>query len=190
MGLDLVEFAMDVEKAFHFRFPDEDLAELATPRLLIDYLVRNLPTAADHVCPSQRVFYRLRSALAHQLECPRSALRPDTSLLALIPKDSRDAVWQGVRQECGRASALHWPRLDDPSWMDCFRSSRVGTLREATRLLAARLPGAAKLIQGHEAGWTRDEVAEVVHRMIQANFGLRRHEYTEDSRWREDLGVD
>jgi len=99
MGLDVIEFVMEVEEAFQFRFPDEDLGELTTPRRLIDYLTAHLPTAATHCCPSQRVFYRLRSAVAARLGCPRSALRPDTSLLTLVPSHARATTWEGVRQD-------------------------------------------------------------------------------------------
>jgi hypothetical protein len=189
MGLDLVEFVMEVEEKFQFQLPDEDMAAITTPRRLIDYLTLHLPTAADHVCPSQRAFYRLRSAFAARLNCAPSALRPDTSLLALIPNDVRAATWEGVRQDIGASAVARWPRLDDPGWLDVFRSSRVGTLREATQWIAARLPGAAKIVKGHETGWTRAEVAEIVHRLIQNRFGLTRSQYTEDTRW-PDMGVD
>jgi hypothetical protein len=194
MGLDLVEFVMEVEEVFEFRFDDEVVAGLRTPRLLIDYLTAHLPTAADHVCWSQRVFYRLRSAVAARFACPRSALRPDTLLLALIPADARAAFWDGVRQDCGASAARHWPRLDAPGWCDLIydlvRPPRIGTLREATEYIARHVTGSVRIVKGHEAGWTRAEVAQVVHRIIQACFGLTRHQYTEDSRWDRDLGVD
>ena len=189
MGLDLLEFVMDVEKAFQFRFPDEDMTDLTTPGQLIDYLVAHLPTAAEHCCPSQRVFYRLRSAVAARLGCSRSALRPDTSLLALIPAQERATTWEGVRHDVGASRMPHWPRLDDPGWLHLFRPRCIGTLREATNLVVARLPGAAKIVKGHEAGWTRSQVAEVVHGLIQENFGMKRQHYTEDSRWNKDMKI-
>jgi len=190
MGLDLIEFVMDVEKVFQFRFPDDDMNDLTTPRRLIDYLTAHLPTAAEHRCPSQRVFYRLRSAVSARLGCPRSALRPDTSLLALIPAQERATTWEGVRQDFGASRMPHWPRLDDPGWLDLFRPVCIGTLREATKVVVARLPFAAKIVKGHETGWTRPQVAEVVHGLIQEHFGLKRQHYTEDSRWGKDMGID
>ena len=42
MGLDILEFAMDVEKAFGISVPDADFNELATPRELVGYLVLRL----------------------------------------------------------------------------------------------------------------------------------------------------
>jgi hypothetical protein len=189
MGLDFHEFVMDVEETFQFRFPDESMTDFTTPRRLIDYLSARLPTAAEHFCPSQRVFYRLRSAVAARLGCPRSALRPDTSLLALIPGNVRAKTWEGVRRDCGASRMAHWPRLDDPDWLDFLRPRRIGTLREATKSIVARLPGAAKVVKGHEAGWTRSQVAEAVHTLIVKNFGIERQDYTEDSRWDKDMGV-
>jgi len=174
MGLDVLEFVMEVEEAFQFRFPDEHISDLTTPRRLIDYLTARLPTAAQHCCPSQRVFYRLRSAVAARLGCPRSALRPDTSLLALIPEHVRATTWASIRQDFGASQMPHWPRLDDPGWLDLFRSRCIGTLREATNVVVARLPGAAKIVKGHEAGWKRSQVAEVVHALVQDNFGVQR----------------
>src|SRR5262245_16409803 len=128
MGLDLVEFVMEVEETFQYRIPDQDVTDLTTPRRLIDYLVAHLPTAATHVCPSQRIFYRLRSAVAARLGCPRSSLRPDTSLLTLIPAATRAATWSGLRQDFGVPGVSHWPRLADPGWFDLVRTQRVDTL--------------------------------------------------------------
>ncbi len=189
MGLDLLEFCLKVEETFHFRFPDEDAAKLATPRLLIDYLTAHLPTSEQFVCPTQHVFYRLRSSLSARLGCPRSALRPDTSLLELVPESGRSALWKDVRRDCDLPGGMRWPRLAGPGWLDFCRSPRVDTLGEATRLIARQLPGPSKVIAGHEMGWTRAEVAAVVHGLIQQELGLSRGEYTENSRWWEDMRV-
>jgi hypothetical protein len=190
MGLDVIEFMMAVEDAFQFRFSDEECVDLTTPRRLIDFLTANLPTAAQYVCPSQRIFYRLRTSLTKRLGCSRSTFHPNTSLLCLIPSAMKKTVWQEVRQDLGPTGMPHWPRLDSPGWFDWFRTARIDTLREATVWLAAHTPGAWKIVQGHEAGWTRDQVAEAVHRLIEENFGIQRPHYTEDSRWTEDMGYD
>src|SRR5882724_4189019 len=187
MGLDLVEFAMEVEEVFHFQFPDEDTLGITTPRRLIDYLAQHLPAANDPVCLSQRAFYRLRQALATRLRSPRTAFRPDTPLLPLIPAAIRHEVWNEVRTEIGADDARGWPRLAEPGWFDLFRSARAGTLREAALLLVARFP---QVLKGGDAGWTRTQIAEVVHLLICNRVGLRRNQYTKDSRWREDMGID
>ena len=113
MGLDLLEFALSVEEAFQLRFPDEDLVGITTPRRLIDYLAVRLPVATTGFCLSRRAFYLLRTSFASRIGCPHSALRPDASLLALIPAADRSAVWEGVRREIGAAGSEHWPRLAD-----------------------------------------------------------------------------
>jgi hypothetical protein len=43
MGLEAVEFVIDVEKAFGLSIPDRDFNELSTPRKLVGYLVGRLP---------------------------------------------------------------------------------------------------------------------------------------------------
>jgi hypothetical protein len=187
MGLDLVEFTMEIEEAFDFRFPDEDTLGITTPRRLIDYLGQHLPAATDPVCLSQRAFYRLRQALATRLRSPRNAFRPGTPLLPIIPAASRNEIWDEVCTQVGAASASGWPRLAEPGWFDFFRRARAGTLREAALFLVARFP---HVLKGDDAGWTRTQIAEVVHPLICNRFGLRRNQYTEDSRWREDMGID
>jgi hypothetical protein len=43
VGLEVVEFVIDVEKAFGLSIPDGDLQGLKTPRQFIEYLARRLP---------------------------------------------------------------------------------------------------------------------------------------------------
>jgi hypothetical protein len=185
MGLDLVEFVMAVEEAFELRFPDEDMIELTTPRKLIDYVAASLSAAKADVCLSQRAFYRLRSSLAERIGCPRSALRPDTSLLEVIPVAERHAVWDGVRQELGLANAKRWPRLDEQGWFDFLRGPRICTLRDAALTIATH-PEPTK---GPDTGWTREQISAVIHRLIREELGLAVHEYMDDTSWQE-MGID
>lgn len=187
MGLDLLEFTMEVEEAFELRFADDDLPGITTPRRLIDYLVSLLHAPADPVCLSQRTFYRLRRAVAARLHCGARDLRPDTSLPEIIQADGRGVLWEEVRGELGLTTATAWPRLAATGWFDAFRRRRVSTLREATQMVVAQTP---RRLKPPGKQWTRDEIAEVVHALICNRFGLRRDQYTEDSSWREDMGVD
>jgi len=43
MGLEVVEFVIDVEKAFGLSIPDHDFGALKTPRELVIYLCRRIP---------------------------------------------------------------------------------------------------------------------------------------------------
>jgi hypothetical protein len=186
MGLDVVEFVMAVEEAFALRFPDEDLIEVTTPRKLIDYVAASLSAVAADVCRSQRAFYRLRSSLAARVGCPRSAIRPETSLLELIPIAEGHAVWEGARQDIGLASATRWPRLDDQGWFDWFRGPRISTMREAVSLIASH----PVLAKGPESGWTREQISAVVYRLMREELGVNNWPwdgYTDDSTW-QDMG--
>ena len=140
------------------------------------------------VCVSQRGFYRMRAALSARIGCSRSQLYLDTSLLELVPPADRDDVWNGVREDIG-ASKRQWPRLADRGWFDSFRSPRIGTLRDAVRLIVLLHP---VVLKGRGTGWTREEIAAVVHGLVRDNFGINidSPEYTEDTRFHEDMGVD
>jgi len=45
-------------------------------------------------------------------------------------------------------------------------------------------------VKGQEVGWTRRQLAEVVHGLIREQLGFQRGEYTEDSRWDQDMRID
>ena len=188
MGLDLMVFTMAIEEAFEIRFPDEDMLAITTPRKLIDYVIARVPKANADVCLSQRAFYRLRSSLVGQIGCSHSALRPDTPLLALIPIAERDAIWDRVRQDIGLANSKRWTRLAERGWFDLFREPRIGTLRDAVAFVVTRHAVVAK---GRDAGWTREQVAEVVHGLMREDLGINFEcdEYTDDMRWQEDMGI-
>ena len=95
MGLDWLEFIAAVEEAFDLRFSDLHLHTLTTPGRLINKLTCvpagnnhiNLPVSASLLPPAARV--------SDRVGCPQSAVRPDTSLLDLIPVGERRAFWRG-----------------------------------------------------------------------------------------------
>src|SRR5262245_36886551 len=103
MGLDLLEFTIQVEKAFEIHIPDADMVDLATPRRVVDYVAASLSAAANDVCRSQRAFYRLRKSLVDRVGCARSTIHVDTSLLELIPITDRNDIWEQVRHNVGMA---------------------------------------------------------------------------------------
>jgi hypothetical protein len=64
MGLDLVEFAFAVENAFGLYIPDPEAADLVTPELLVDYLVKRLPPADTRQHLDQVAFYRISNLIS------------------------------------------------------------------------------------------------------------------------------
>lgn len=187
MGLDLLVFQMSIEDAFQIRFSDEDLPSLSTPVRLKNYLFDHLPISSEDVCLSQRAFYRLRTAIMARTTLTRFSIRPETSLLSLIPRTDWDVVWNGVRQEVGAASVKTWPRLADPGWFDLFRAPRVTNLREAATILALRHPFVLKT---NGEGWTLKQITCVVHTLMEEELGIIAGEQTDNLRWTEDMGID
>ncbi len=185
MGLDIVEFVISVEDAFRVPIPDRDAEVLTTPRRLIDYLTSRLPSGLAPACLSQRAFHKLRSIICRRLKVSRTALRPNADLLDIFPKWGQAESWRTIADELG--AGKYWPRLAKPGWFERFQSPRLNRLEELVRFIVARNPC---LLLGEGEGWTRHQVAEVVHGLIRDQLGIRRDQYTEDSRWLQDMGVD
>ncbi len=182
MGLDLVEFVMEVEEVFQYRFPNEDLLAITTPGKLIDYLATRLPAEATRRVSVSTDLLPLAPRRLARVGCHYAAIHPDTSLLKLIAADCRHATWQLVRNDAGMDDEWAWPRLAEPGWLDVFRRRRVGTLRETVRSL---LPD---IKRSPRPGWTRSELAATIDRLMRGKFGVSLNEDTEDKTWQE-LGV-
>lgn len=187
MGLDVVELAMAVEDSFALAIPNKDAESLHTPRMLINYIADRLGAQADPgPCLSQRAFYKLRqltlaelSAAGATAEC--IVIRPDTALASYFRGRLAERSWRNVQQRLG---ATVWPRLGLlPSR---GQSRRVATFGEATHFLVERCAVAVQF--GHEV-WTRRQVADVVHRLIQDELGIDITAYTEDSHFIHDMGA-
>jgi hypothetical protein len=178
--LDFVEFIINVEQTFDLAIPDQAAQDLDTPRRLIHYLAERLHAATPGLCLSQRAFYQLRRSLCQKLGLRRSSLRPNTDLLAVLPGEGRGQLWQSVGQDVGAGNG--WPRLAKRGPWPCWYSSGIKRLGEAAQFLADQQPRQG----GH---WTRAQVAQVVHRLIQEEFGLARGSYRDNTTWR-DMGID
>jgi hypothetical protein len=183
MGLDVVEFVMSVEDSLGIAIPDAEAGALNTPGRLIDWCTNRLPSAAVGGCLSQRAFYLLRRAVRRHAPPTAPLLRPDTSLLEVWPKSDRARAWAAVHDELGLRS---WPRLARLNWLP-FTTPRLHLARAVVRYMVARDPLSLKAVG---EGWTRNQVAEVVHGLIREELGISRETYTESSHWVEDMGAD
>lgn len=183
MGLDIVELIIAVEDAFGLAIPNADAERLATPGRLIDYLASRLPAAGSDGggCLSQRAFHKLRRATSDRLRVHRRAVRADTRLAALFAGEEGQRAWQDVQIEVG---AAHWPRLGGKRLFDRALAPHLDTFGEAASFLAARCPVA---VQEDGPGWTREQIADVVRRLLHAEFAIET--YSETSGW-GDLGLD
>lgn len=181
MGLDSVEFIMAVEEAFELHIPDEAAATIITPRILIDYLGARLPRAEHGGCLSQRAFHLARESICAELDIPRQEVRPSTPLAVLFPSEQQHR-WAAVRDALG---AKQWPRIGRRRFFERALSPHVEECGALAHFLVERQP---VLIKGEQHGWTRAQIAEVVHRLIRSELGVQ--QYTADSHFVEDMGVD
>jgi len=237
MGLDGVELAIEFEEAFGIDLTDEEAASCRTPRMVIDLIFSKLKTADEHICRSQRAFYRIRKALVGTFGFERKSITPDMQLRDRIPRSREKEVWKQIRTALG---PNHLPGLVRPSWltralkatvfaifaviviaMICLSWGAGSTVKEGvlhgatlglfaaalfgivagwlTRPFCIYIPARMKSIRDliprnlasdRVTGWTREEVAVVVKRLVMEQLGLQDSDYTEDSRFREDFNMD
>lgn len=180
MSLDIVEFVVGVEIAFGIRIPDDVATAISTPRQLINFIHGTLPRKHPPRCWSQRSFYLIRRALTERLQIPRSSMRPDTKLLAVLPAQNSQEHWAKIGASLGFSS---WPRVHGEGWWSrIFQNDRPRTLGEAARHVATCIPDALK---PSGESWSWQEVATIVDGLMRYHFGIT--EYSLDDRFVQDL---
>jgi len=116
MGLEIVEFALAIEKRFDLDLPDSVMATMTTTRHMIDYLIGRLnavPLAP--YCRSQHVFYRIRSELV-AANVPRASVTPRARVDWLVQGGPHRTVRELVSNVIRTSPSLrlmrdrHWPR--------------------------------------------------------------------------------
>jgi hypothetical protein len=111
IDFDLGELLLEVEDAFAFSIPEEDVAGLTTAGKLYNYVLAHRFHGKQDVCLTSMTFYKLRRALMSVLQIPRKALRPSTELSAIISKHRR-RTWRALET----ATGYHLPFLRRPLW--------------------------------------------------------------------------
>ena len=167
MGLDLVEYVMALEEAFEIAIPDDDAESLDTPAKLIDYLCGRLGEAPDGAPLVQTAFYRLRNAVSEETFSDRRTIRPSSCLSDLTTRPEKE-VWEGVARRLELPSKLlsHAPQLQ---WLPKLRPAPARTLGVVAEQLAMLRPAALK---SHPSAWTRQQVTEVVIRLLSHQVGV------------------
>jgi hypothetical protein len=183
MGLDIVEFVMGVEDAVGVRIADKDAEAIITPRLLVDYLHARLPQSPESRCLTLRAFNRIRGALADRTGQPRSALRPGSELLAVLPPPDPQRAWEEIGWEVGDAK---WPRARGNGWWArIFLFNRPRTLGDAARHLAIINP---RVLKPDGEGWSRPELEFMVAGQLRHHMAIESFSF--DDRFAEELGMD
>ncbi len=178
MGLDLVMFAIAVEEAFQISIPDADLAGIATPGQLCEYLDIHLDKGGESRCLDQQAFYAVRQAGMRILKKPRASFTPDARWNDLIPKQRRRSHWNLLHHATGTSK---WPALG------IFGSFQEGcaTVGGTARYVATVCPGAFK---DRVKRWTRNDIERVVRGLMKEELAVDKFNWTD--RFVTDLGFD
>ena len=107
MGLDYVELVMDVEDDFGVHFEADEMAKIRTVGHLFELVQLKLAKFHLKSCPSLRVFNELRGQMMELFNTPRCAVRMDTRLDDLLPRERRQECWKSLSQRTG----FHLPPL-------------------------------------------------------------------------------
>lgn len=179
MGLEIVEFLMDAEKALDVHLEDDVMAEIRTVREFTDYLVSLLPQSTDNYRLFDRVYDKLSSLLERHAGIPPRNLSPSSSLEEIISPAIKEFIWDDIGASLGLAD---WPKIKKRILKRYFK-----TVGELVNKLVACYPCYVAKNKGE--GWTRDQISEVVHRLMERGFGLAEGSFSEDSEFVKDLGL-
>lgn len=106
---------MPVEAAFDIRIEDAEVASIATPRDLIEIVLRKVTQISADACLTQRAFNLLRTALLRQLPLERRDVAPAVRLADLVPrKRFRKPLLEQLAAELGTGPL---PALLRPPWL-------------------------------------------------------------------------
>ena len=81
MGLDAVEFVMEIEEEFSISIEDDEVVFFSTLGTVHDYLLEKCAGRKRSDCPTRSAFYRLRQAMGVVLGVEPESVRPTTPLL-------------------------------------------------------------------------------------------------------------
>jgi hypothetical protein len=184
MGLDSVELVMRIEETFAIQIPDRVAPELTTPRKVTDFILTQVKRSQVPLpCLSQKAFYLLRRCFVRHLAISRHHIGTDTPLRELIPEANRHDVWRHIGSAVG---VKKWPAMSRPKWLG-FIPPTVQNVRELVEYLVTNEP---LVIKGQEEAWSRGQVWEVLRRVIVDEVAVTERDFTEDSRFIEDMHLD
>src|SRR5262245_34010428 len=105
MGVDIVEFVMEIEEHFDVVITDDQACRLTTVGDLYAFLLAQDCRKASLPCPTSQAFYRLRRSLTGSLGIERSRVRPSTKLRDLAPGEDGLTIWHRLSGELGPLDA-------------------------------------------------------------------------------------
>ena len=114
MGLDTVDFIMEVEQSFQVRFEDKELEKTITVGQFFDLLIEKLGDRFSEKCTSSMAFYRFRQILSDLYGIPRKKIRPSTKFEDIITDKDLRTEWKKIQ----KAFELEIPQLVRARWLD------------------------------------------------------------------------
>ena len=219
MGLDGVELVMEFEETFGVELEDEEVTKTTTPRMVCDLIYSKLKDKDEHSCQTQRAFYMLRKIFVTMFNLERKQVRPDMPFRNLIPKNQEKDRWEQIKTAIAAKQwpILERPLwmtrlliavgLVMVGAVICFGGLALGILLllfyTITTFLLTRpfeiciqpcyqtvrdlIP---YTLTSEKLKWSREGVSIFVKQIVIEQLGLDESEYTEDSRFVEDLHMD
>lgn len=109
-GEDTCDLLHTIEESFGIEFSADDLNSARTIRELADCISKKLKHSISEQCLSAVVFNRLRCAFIDLFGTPRSAIRPGTPLVNLLPWTVRRRRWRDIQHHLDfLLPTLRWP---------------------------------------------------------------------------------
>lgn len=101
MGLDFVEFIMEVEERFGISVTSEEIGKIRSVGDLISVIRSRISGAQSAICPCLTQFHRLRRFARETMDNPRLRIRPTTSLQAVLSIEERRQLWDRLPEILG-----------------------------------------------------------------------------------------
>jgi len=142
-GEDTNDLLRVIQASFGVEFTADDLVRVETIGELGACIWEKSKRPASEQCLSSVIFYRLRRTFIDLFDTPRDIIRPDKSLIELMPWLGRKKQWKGIQKH----SNLILPDLLMPRWL--FGSSLLIAI--AVSVLAGQrwpIPGYALVVVG------------------------------------------
>jgi len=169
-----------IEASYEIKFQNNELVHVRTLGELIDAIEAKVLGTDASDCSTQQAFYKVRSALAVQLELNPSLIRPDAKLEELVPRKVRRHTFKNIDTNLG--VELRVFRLKQ--WIVLFLSFLfLGSLVAfiwSTQLALGGLVAFALLLSTAWAFTTElnvDTIGELAARSSQRAYKIMRRDY-------------
>lgn len=98
---DISDLLVKVEKSFNMKFGSTELMHIFTFGELCDHIANKIQLEDSNDCTSQQAFYKLRDAMASTFQIDRKTITTGTTLLGLLPKQSRRSLVKKLEVHLG-----------------------------------------------------------------------------------------